>query len=393
MSDELSTIEGTGTTSDELSAMDATAQAELVRSRRRARRSWSTLRSSGSRRVDGELNAIIHPLFDEAREAAAADVPDGPFRGVPFVLKDLGAAFAGQPLHLGMRVLKDADFRAPHDTYLAQRFRAAGFDHVGKTNTPELGILPTTEPVAYGATRNPWDTDAHAGRIERRLRRRGGGGHRADRARQRRRRLDPDPGQLLRAVRPQADPRADLARARSSATSSPGSPASWSSPARSATPPRSSTPSHGPGARRSLRRPPPLRPYVDEVGAEPRRAAHRLLDRTRRSGRGRRRLRRRGRARRELLESLGHTSTGSRSPTRSASRRAGAGVDFEDSFLTRWAAGQAATLDQTRRCCSAARSTADDVEPLTWALAEIGRSATSGRYLRDVDLHQRGSAG
>ena len=70
---------------------------------------------------------------------------------MPFLLKDLGAAFAGQPLHIGMQLLKERDFRSPVDTYLAQRFRAAGFVTIGKTNTPELGILPTTEPEAYGA--------------------------------------------------------------------------------------------------------------------------------------------------------------------------------------------------------------------------------------------------
>ena len=62
-----------------------------------------------------------------------------------------------------MQVLKDAGFRAPVDTYLAQRFRAAGLVTLGKTNLPELGILPTTEPAAYGATRNPWDTSRSAG--------------------------------------------------------------------------------------------------------------------------------------------------------------------------------------------------------------------------------------
>ena len=113
--------------------------------------------------VNGELNAVIHPLFDEAREAANGELPDGPFKGVPFLLKDLGAAFAGQPLHMGMQVLKEADFTAPMDTYLAQRFRDAGLITIGKTNTPELGILPTTEPVAYGATNNPWDTTRSPG--------------------------------------------------------------------------------------------------------------------------------------------------------------------------------------------------------------------------------------
>ncbi len=79
---------------------------------------------------NGELNAVIHKLFDEAREAAAeGELPDGPFTGVPFLLKDLGAAFAGQPLHMGMQYLKDADFRSPVDTYLAQRFRRGGLRH------------------------------------------------------------------------------------------------------------------------------------------------------------------------------------------------------------------------------------------------------------------------
>jgi amidase len=107
--------------------------------------------------VNGELNAVIHPLFDDARELAAGELPDGPFKGVPLLMKDLGPAFAGHPMHLGMRFLKEAGFRSPLDTYLAQRFQDAGFVTVGRTNTPELGILPTTEPDAYGPTHNPWD--------------------------------------------------------------------------------------------------------------------------------------------------------------------------------------------------------------------------------------------
>ena len=84
-------------------------------------------------------------------------MPDGPFRGVPFLFKDLGAGLAGQPLHMGMKALKEADFRLPVDTFLGARFREAGFVTIGKTNTPELGIVPTTEPEAYGPTHNPWD--------------------------------------------------------------------------------------------------------------------------------------------------------------------------------------------------------------------------------------------
>jgi amidase len=88
---------------------------------------------------------------------------------VPFVLKDLLGYTAGDPMHMGTRVLRDVRFTAPHDTYLAQKLRAAGFVFVGRTNTPELGTLPTTEPDAYGASRNPWDTGRSTGGFERRL--------------------------------------------------------------------------------------------------------------------------------------------------------------------------------------------------------------------------------
>src|SRR5919201_6330900 len=142
---------------DDLVGMDATAQAELVRSGEASPVELVEAAIKQIEALNGELNAVIHPLFDQAREAASGQLPDGPFAGVPFLLKDLGAAFAGDPLHMGMRFLKQAGFRAPVDTYLAQRFRDAGFVIVGKANTPELGILPTTEPDAYGATRNPWD--------------------------------------------------------------------------------------------------------------------------------------------------------------------------------------------------------------------------------------------
>src|SRR5688572_30229832 len=148
--------------SPDLSTMDATAQAELVRSGEASAGELVDAAIERAERINPEVNAIIHPLYEEGR-AEAEDPPDGPFRGVPFLLKDLGAAFAGQPLHMGMQVLKDAGFRAPVDTLLAQRFRAAGLVTIGKTNTPELGILPTTEPKAYGATRNPWNLEHTVG--------------------------------------------------------------------------------------------------------------------------------------------------------------------------------------------------------------------------------------
>ena len=127
--------------------------------------------------MNPELNAVITPLFDRARAAAAGDLPDGPFRGVPFVLKDLSAHSAGDPFHEGMAFLKERGWTEPDDTALAARFRAAGLVTVGKTNTPELGILPTTEP--HGLRPDPQPVGHHP--LHRRLERRlgGGGGRRA----------------------------------------------------------------------------------------------------------------------------------------------------------------------------------------------------------------------
>jgi aspartyl-tRNA(Asn)/glutamyl-tRNA(Gln) amidotransferase subunit A len=142
---------------DELATMDATAQAELVRS---GEASPSELVDAAIERIEalnGELNAVIHPLFDRAREEASGELPDGPFRGVPMLHKDLGAHFAGEPYHEGIKHLRDLGWTEPRDSWLAQRWCDAGLVSCGKTNTPELGILPTTEPEAHGPSRNPWD--------------------------------------------------------------------------------------------------------------------------------------------------------------------------------------------------------------------------------------------
>ena len=110
------------------------------------------------------MNAIITPLFDEARaQIARGDVGDGPFRGVPLVLKDLGATLAGTPQYCGTRVLRDRQWISPADSELTKRFRRAGFVFCAKTNTPELGLSPTTEPDTFGASRNPWNTERITG--------------------------------------------------------------------------------------------------------------------------------------------------------------------------------------------------------------------------------------
>ena len=145
---------------DELSTMDATAQAELVRRRELTPLELVDAAIARIERVNPTLNAVITPLFEEARAAAVSpELPDGPFRGVPFLLKDIGAMQKGQPYYMGNKALRDAGFRSPFDTPLGARFRAAGFITLGKTNLAELGNQPTTQPLAFGATRNPWALD------------------------------------------------------------------------------------------------------------------------------------------------------------------------------------------------------------------------------------------
>ena len=142
---------------DELTTLDATAQAELVRRGEATPLELVDAAIARIERVNGQLNAVITPLFERARARAAGPLPDGPFRGVPFLFKDLGARAAGDPYHAGLRAARQAGWVAPHSTVLARRFLDAGLVVLGKTNTPELGLVPTTEPVSYGPTRNPWD--------------------------------------------------------------------------------------------------------------------------------------------------------------------------------------------------------------------------------------------
>ncbi len=143
--------------------LDATDQAAMVA--RKDATPLEMLEASIERieAIDPRLNAVIIRWFDHAREVAAGPLPGGVFRGVPFLLKDLWANYAGQLISNGNRALKDAAIPATADTTLVGRFRAAGLVTAGRTNSPEFGSLPTTEPEAWGPTRNPWNTAHSAG--------------------------------------------------------------------------------------------------------------------------------------------------------------------------------------------------------------------------------------
>ena len=109
-------------------------------------------------RYDGALNALTYRWFEAARELASSSaLPEGPFRGVPYLLKDLYAAEAGKPLSNGSKAYKAADYVSSEDTTLVSRYKAAGLISIGRSNSPEFGSVPVTEPEAWGPTRNPWD--------------------------------------------------------------------------------------------------------------------------------------------------------------------------------------------------------------------------------------------
>lgn len=147
---------------DERATYDATALVELVRSRRASPRELAEAAILDAERGNPALNAIIHPRFERAL-ADADRVPDGPLAGVPIVVKDSSAPEAGEPFHAGLRVAKEAGFRAPVTSWLFERLVQAGCVVLGRTNVPELCTHVTTEPVAYGATGNPWSPTHSAG--------------------------------------------------------------------------------------------------------------------------------------------------------------------------------------------------------------------------------------
>src|SRR5438270_3266129 len=140
---------------------DALGLAELVRDRKI---SAGELLETAIAKVEAEnprVNAIVHKLYDRARAAIAAGLPQGPFTGVPFMLKDLGAFQKDVPCSFGSRFFDG--FIAPVDATITERYEAAGLVVLARTATPELGLNAATEPALHGPTRNPWDPARSAG--------------------------------------------------------------------------------------------------------------------------------------------------------------------------------------------------------------------------------------
>ena len=145
----------------ELTRLDATAQADLVRRKEVKPIELVDAAIERIERVNPGLNAVVTTMYEHGRSAANGDLPDGPFAGVPFLLKDLIASYAGVRMTSGSVFM---DNHVPdHDSELVSRHKRAGLIIIGKTNAPEFGILPTTEPRLFGAAHNPWDTSRTPG--------------------------------------------------------------------------------------------------------------------------------------------------------------------------------------------------------------------------------------
>jgi amidase len=144
---------------DDLCRLDATAQAALVRS---GQASPLELVDNAIERITAlnpALNAVVWERFERAREEALAiSDAEAAFAGVPLLLKDLGCPAAGEPDHQGSIALKQRGNVYDHDCSITRRFKAAGFITLGRTNTPEFGLVSDTSNRAYGPTRNPWNT-------------------------------------------------------------------------------------------------------------------------------------------------------------------------------------------------------------------------------------------
>jgi amidase len=364
---------------DDVALLDATDQAELVRRRDASPAELVDAAITRIEKLDGELNAVVIPRFERARDAVARDdLPDGPFRGVPFLTKNLWCVTEGEPLTNGMQFLKEAGFVAPDDSHLARRWREAGFVNLGFTNSPELGLLPTTEPDAYGATHNPWELGrtpggssggscaavaagltpiAHASD--------GGGSIRIPASCCGLVGLKPSRGRVSNG--PQGGDLTRFLSVQLGVSTSVRDVAALLDVAA------------GPEPGDAIIAPAAPRPYADEVGSDPGRLRVGIatsvggndthpecVEATERTGR--------------LLESLGHHVEVAHPPDLD-DRALGVG------FMAVWMTNAAAALE-TWGTIVGREVTEADVEPLTWAQAEQGRTLTALRYVGALNQMQ-----
>lgn len=353
--------------------MDATGQAALVAAGEVSARELTDAAIERIETLDEPINSVVVRWFEHARDIADGELPDGPFRGVPFLLKDLYAHYAGQVLTNGNVALKAAQPVSSADTTLVSRFRDAGLVTLGRTNSPELGSVPVTEPVAYGPTRNPWDTDrtpggssggagaaVAAGMVPIAHASDGGGSIRIPASCSGLIGLKTSQGRItLGPQRSESGLSVELCVSRSVRDTAGLLDAV-----------------HGPGIGDSVIAPAPRRPYAAEVGADPGRLRIGLLDRHPRGGALHGDCVEAARSAAALLESLGHDVEIGFPATFSDD-------SFTPRFMSIWAtmmvAGLAVYADAIGRPL-----TEDEVEPVNWAQAEFAGKMSAIDYANSL---------
>jgi amidase len=146
---------------ERLFPLDATALAKLIQKKEIKAEELVEIFIERIEKINPKLNAVVTPMYEEARQAVRETIPDGPFAGVPFLIKDLLASYRGVRMTSGTKNLQH--FITEHDSELVSRYKKAGFITLGKTNTPELGQMPTTESRFLGPCRNPWNLNHTTG--------------------------------------------------------------------------------------------------------------------------------------------------------------------------------------------------------------------------------------
>ena len=140
---------------------DALGLAELVKNKEVSAGELLEEAIQRTEKVDDQINAVVLKHYDEAKAMIKDGLPNGPFTGVPYLLKDLHVLLRGTKTTYGSKFFKD--YVADHNSTLVDRYLEAGLVIFGKTNSPEFGLTVTTEPELYGPTRNPWNLDHSAG--------------------------------------------------------------------------------------------------------------------------------------------------------------------------------------------------------------------------------------
>jgi amidase len=355
--------------------MDATAQAELVAS---GQVTPLELVEAAIERIeadDGALNAVVMKWYDRARREAldGAATPGAPFGGVPTLLKDLHAHDAGTPLTQGNAALRDAQPISSFDTTLVARMRSAGLINLGRTNSPELGSLPVTEPTAYGPTRNPWDTGrtpggssggaaaaVAAGMVPIAHASDGGGSIRIPASCCGLFGLKPSQGRItLGPERDETGLSVAFCVSRTVRDSA-----------------RLLDAVHGPGVGDTVIAPPPTRPYADEVGAPPGRLRIGLLDRHPLGGVLHDDCVVAVREAATSLEALGHhVEVGHPQVLEDA--------EFTGRFMAMWATNMAVGVAGMGAMVGR-ELTEVDVEPVNWAQAEFAGRVSGPQYAQSL---------